>query len=215
MPISFLLNVQCPNPNCPVDVFSEDITDQHAPDNFSGAFIIPPGALLGQCPTCSTASRATGEILTFFRGQLERTDSYGEMQNAWNIRFTHCITDSQEYGSDSEHMNSKVFFQAARVNDADRVWIIQSSCIVRQDQGESFTFETMPFNVENPTELIGQINYGEFRDAVERYFRLLIGPEGVAFRIGQNVTNLRIGSQQMFHNHFAVVRNSGEVSSPW
>lgn len=215
MPISFPLSVQCPNASCPVDVFSEDITNQQWPANFSNAIIFKPGALLGQCPTCSTATRAVGQVLTFFRGVLERVDDYEELRNAWNIRFTHCITDSQEYGSDSEHMNSKLFFEAARVGDSNRIWIVQSGCIVRQDRGESFTFETMPFNVENPPEISGQINYGEFRDAVERYFRLLVGPEGVAVRIGANVTNLRISEQQVFHEHWAIVRSSSEVSSPW
>ena len=56
-------------------------------------------------------------------------------------------------------------------------------CNVRQPYGESFSFEKDPIEVEAPDEIKKIINYGQFRDEVENYFRKAVGPNQAEYEL--------------------------------
>jgi hypothetical protein len=58
--------------------------------------------------------------------------------------FSKIMQDSQVYGSNNEHMISRIFFSL----DGK-----EYECNVRQPYGENFSFENDPIEVETPDEL--------------------------------------------------------------
>ncbi len=91
------------------------------------------------------------------------------------VNFHKIIVDSQEYGSDDEYMVSRVFLdleiggQKHPNLDAD----------IKQTVGGSF--DTTPIEVESPPGYKGPFNYMAFREAVEGYYRSLVGEKGSLF----------------------------------
>jgi len=120
------------------------------------------------------------------------------------ITFNKCVQDSQEYGSDNEHMVSKVFFS---LNGKDY------ECIIRQPYGESFSFENDPVEVESPDELKKLMNYGQFRDEVEKYYRNLVGSQAKAIGIhgGQGI---RMTNNTFIISHTVEI-DEAEPSGAW
>ncbi|PKD15768.1 hypothetical protein APR41_10745 [Salegentibacter salinarum] len=98
------------------------------------------------------------------------------------LLFKKCIQDSQDYGSDNEHMISRIFYEVDGVD---------YECNVRQPYGESFSFDEDPIEVEAPKELGKKINYGQFRDEVENYYKQIVGSSGRGINI-QGGTNIRM-----------------------
>lgn len=96
--------------------------------------------------------------------------------------FSRCIQDSQVYGSTIEHTVARVFFSIEGK---------EYQCIVNQPHGESFSFEIDPIEVEAPKELKNLLNYGQFRDEVEKYYRMNIGAQGSGIRI-EGSTNIKM-----------------------
>ena len=93
-----------------------------------------------------------------------------------------CIQDSQEYGSDDEHMISRVFF---RVN-VEKGKETEDVVDIKQTVGSSF--ETGPLEVYRPRgKARGPWNHKAFVEAVESYYRGLVGATGQGFRIGPAV----------------------------
>jgi hypothetical protein len=95
------------------------------------------------------------------------------------------IQDSQEFGSDDEHMVSRVFFT---------LWLDDKSypdlsANVKQTVGSSF--EDAPLEVSKPTGYSGPFNYDAFRTAAEKYYRSCIGSSGIAMRVGE-AKNIRM-----------------------
>lgn len=88
------------------------------------------------------------------------------------IRFEKCIQDSQDYGSDDDHMVSRIFFSIeveGHVHDG-------LSADVKQPVGDSF--DDAPLEVTRPSGYDGSLDYAPFREAVEAYYRGLFGLSG-------------------------------------
>jgi hypothetical protein len=124
--------------------------------------------------------------------------------NKMELIFSKCILDSQEYGSDNEHMVSRVYFSI----DGE-----EYECNVRQPYGESFSFENDPIEVETPEELKGKVNYGQFRDEVENYYRKLVGANASSIRI-QGAPNVRMSGITFTIAHTATIDKAG-MSGGW
>lgn len=96
------------------------------------------------------------------------------------ILFKSCITNYQEIGSQSEKLQAKVIFE---INGQEYF------CNLNQPDGGINEFEDIPIEVSQPVPSI-KINYGEFRDAVEEYYRQCVGSKGRGINISgsSNVT---------------------------
>ncbi len=100
------------------------------------------------------------------------------------IKFTKCIQDSQIYGSTNEHMMSRIFMEV----DGK-----QYTCDIRQPHGSNFSFENDPIEVDPPANLQPLMNYEQFRNAVEEYYRNLFGKEGAFVKIAaMSAKNIRM-----------------------
>jgi len=99
------------------------------------------------------------------------------------VIFRKCIQDSQEYGSDDEHMVSRVFFDF-QIGDK-----IYENLYVDVKQTVGSNFESAPLEVGVPQNYKGPFNYSAFREAVEKYYRGLVGKQGVGIHIegGRNI----------------------------
>jgi len=97
--------------------------------------------------------------------------------------FDRCIQDSQDYGSDDEHMVSRVFFS---LNYGGEVY---ENLHVEIKQPVGADFETAPLEVGAPQGYKGPFNHEAFREAVEKYYRGLVGSKGSGIRIsgGKNI----------------------------
>ena len=97
------------------------------------------------------------------------------------VHFERCIQDSQTYGSDDEHMVSRVFF-SINVGGTDYPGL---SVDVKQSVGEDFEAATLEVSRPHGFPLF----YAPFREAVEAYYRSLVGKSGRGIRIagGKNV----------------------------
>ncbi len=103
--------------------------------------------------------------------------------------FLRCTQDSQEYGSNDEHMVSRVFFN---MNIDGKFYY--SYADIKQLVGGSY--ETDPIEVGRPIGFKGSFNYEAFRAEAEKYYRSLVGSNAGAIRITEG-TNIR-----MFNNRF-------------
>ena len=99
------------------------------------------------------------------------------------INIYKCIQDSQDYGSDDEHMVSRIFFNL-EIDDKkyDNLYVD-----VKQAVGSDF--ETGPIEIGNPFGYKGPFNYKEFREKIENYYRSLVGSKGRGIHIqgGRNI----------------------------
>ncbi len=95
-----------------------------------------------------------------------------------------CIQDSQEYGSDDEHMVSRVFCTLEA--DGHRH---KSHVDIKQTVGGDY--ETAPLEVGRPHGYRGPLDYERLRSEVERYYRSLVGSVGSGIRI-QGASNIRM-----------------------
>lgn len=122
------------------------------------------------------------------------------------LEFYKCIQDSQEFGSDNEHMMSRVFFTL----DGKPY-----ECNIRQPYGGNFSSEETPIEVETPQELKRVVNYLEFRDAVESYFREIIGGQGHGIRITGNVSNIRMMNNIFGRKKIVQINRAGDTGGAW
>jgi len=113
------------------------------------------------------------------------------MGNA-RVTFHQLIQDSQEYGSDDEHMVSRVFFSLQVDGGSYPILHVD----VKQTVGAEF--ENAPLEVGPPHGYNGPFNHEEFRNAVEEYYRGLVGSQGSAIRIKGGAGPIR-----MYNNRFA------------
>lgn len=93
------------------------------------------------------------------------------------VTFHKLIQDSQDYGSDDEHMVSRAFFT---LEIGDKTYSDLSTDI-KQPVGSAF--ESTVLEVSPPQGYKGPFNYAAFRDAVEQYYRNLIGSKGRGIHI--------------------------------
>jgi hypothetical protein len=102
-----------------------------------------------------------------------------------SVIFTHLIQDSQDYGSDDEHMVSRAFF-TLKVGDKTYPNLYAD---IKQTVGSSI--ESAPLEISRPAGYEGPFNHEKFRAAVEKYFRGQIGAAGRGIRI-QGGANIRM-----------------------
>lgn len=100
------------------------------------------------------------------------------------ITFHKCIQDSQEYGSNDEHMGSRLFFTFELGNKK-----FDLHADIKQAVGSSY--ETGTIEVGLPEGYKGPFNYEAFRDAAEKYYRSLVGSSAKGINI-QGSTNIRM-----------------------
>jgi len=124
------------------------------------------------------------------------------------VTFIRCIQDSQEYGSDDEHMVSRVFFDLEVSGTTHRGLFANLKQVVGSN------YETGAIEVGPPVGYSGSFNHIAFRDAAERYFRGLVGSKASAIRVQGG------GDIRMRNNTFDMIRvESFEIdvdpSSAW
>ena len=102
--------------------------------------------------------------------------------------FNTIIQDSQEFGSNNEHMVSQVFFDL-RVG-ADLHTGLAAD--IKQAVGDDY--ENAPLEVSMPQSLADSVNYAEFWKLVEQYYRDSFGSTGSAFPLGPGAKG------RMMHN---------------
>jgi hypothetical protein len=94
------------------------------------------------------------------------------------VRFKEMIQDSQDFGSDDEHMVSRIIFDLV----LDEARYENLFVDVKQVAGSSF--ESYPLEISYPASYQGPFNHEAFRDAAERYYRNLVGGQGSVIHIG-------------------------------
>jgi hypothetical protein len=110
------------------------------------------------------------------------------------VVFQRLFQDSQNIGSDEDHMVSRVFFTL----DVDGKTYEDMYVDVTQPYGTDFQEE--PVEVGPPQgSYEGNWNHNEFREAVEHYYRSSVGAQGRGIRLGPGVQDVR-----MRNNTFAV-----------
>jgi hypothetical protein len=93
--------------------------------------------------------------------------------------FRECIQDSQDYGSDDEHMISRVFFSLEVGGQRyDGLYVD-----IKQAVGSSY--ESGPIEVGTPcgAKYRGPFNHQAFSDGAEKYYRSLVGSKGRGIRV--------------------------------
>jgi len=123
------------------------------------------------------------------------------------ITFQKLIQDSQDYGSNDDHMVSRVFFNL----DIDGNLYPDLYADVKQIVGSAI--ESSPIEVSNPGGYKGPFDHDAFSNAVERYYRSLVGATGSGIRIS-GATNVRMRNNTFFATGVAKfeVKSSG---GPW
>jgi hypothetical protein len=106
------------------------------------------------------------------------------MQTA-HVTFTRLVQDSQDFGSNDDHMVSRVFFDLEYGGKTHRDLYVD----VKQTVGSNI--ESDPLEVGRVSDYSGPGNYTAFRAAVEKYFRSLVGSSGRGIRI-VNASNVRM-----------------------
>ena len=101
------------------------------------------------------------------------------------IKLLRVVQDSQEYGSDDEHMVSRVLFDM----EIDGTKYQGLHCDVKQIVGSSF--ETAPLEVSAPAGYKGPFNHEAFQQIVEHYYRSLVGSQGRGIQI-TGASNIRM-----------------------
>ena len=121
------------------------------------------------------------------------------------LNFERAVIDSQDYGSDDEFMVSRVFFSIDKGGKKTTGLHVD----VKQTVGSNF--ESSPLEIGRPIGFSDSLKYDEFREAVEKYFRQLIGTQGRVIKV-QGPAKIRIqNSTFMMSAKFEI---SGEKESP-
>lgn len=122
------------------------------------------------------------------------------------ITFYKCIQDSQDYGSDDEHMVSRVFFI---FGFADKKFDLHAD--IKQAVGSNY--ETGPIEVGRPEGYESPFNYEAFRDAAEKYYRQLVGSTATGIRI-QGGANIRMRNNT-FIQEMTIMCEIDEGTAGW
>jgi hypothetical protein len=80
------------------------------------------------------------------------------------VIFHQCIQDSQEYGSDDEHMVSRIFF-ILEIGE-ERFEGLYAN--IKQTVGSDY--DTAPIEVSQPYGYEGAFNHQAFHDCAEKYY---------------------------------------------
>jgi hypothetical protein len=107
----------------------------------------------------------------------------------FKVKFHRCIQDSQDYGSNDEHMVSRVFFSLDINGNREGDFSADLKQVVGSD------FESGDIEVSAPHGYIGPFNHHGFADAATKYFRSLVGAKGSGIRI-QGGSNIRMRNNE-------------------
>ncbi|WP_125917215.1 hypothetical protein [Hymenobacter coccineus] len=214
--ISLTLSMRAKCISCGVEnIFPTVVT---IPVNLDRPLLVPAGDVIAdgsdRCPVCNGEVRTMGGLFQFRNGQLEHERDMVQLRREWHIMFTSCTINSQEYGSNNEHMVSRVNFIIKPGDDFFDEHRRSISCTVCQAYGENYTFETSPLEVENPPELVRKINYSEFQFSVERYFRSVLGNNGGGFRLN-NAHDIAMRNMTFDIEGLAVIHAAESGSAAW
>jgi uncharacterized protein YktA (UPF0223 family) len=123
------------------------------------------------------------------------------------ITFHKCIQDSQEYGSDDEHMVSRIFFSIEVTKEQDSEVEVEEYDDLYADikQVIGGKFERSPIEVSFPYLSSGEpysgvTDYQAFRNAAEDYFRGLVGTKASGIHI-EGVSNIRMSNNLLMKEH--------------
>ncbi len=105
------------------------------------------------------------------------------------VKFHRCHQDSQEYGSDDEHMVSRVFFSLEVDGKPKGEFYTDLKLVVGDD------FETGAIEVGPPVGYEGPFSHVQFTNAVTAYFRSLVGSRGSGIHI-EGGRNIRMRNNQ-------------------
>ena len=102
------------------------------------------------------------------------------------LTFHRIHQDSQAFGSDDEHMVSRLFFTL----EVDEERFEDLYCDVKQVVGGDYA--TGPLEVSPPASYSGPMNYMAFRNAAEDYYRSAFGGGGWAVSFGPGASDIRM-----------------------
>lgn len=99
------------------------------------------------------------------------------------ITFTKLIQDSHEFGSNDEHMISRVFFDI----EAEGRTKLSTYANIKQAVGSDY--ENTQLEVSRPYVYQGPFDYFKFQQLAEMYYRNLVGSTGSGINIsgGSNI----------------------------
>jgi len=103
----------------------------------------------------------------------------------FKVKFHKVIQDSQDVGSDDEHMTSRVFFSL--IVDGNPAG--EFSAVLKQRVGSKFNKSDI--EVSAPDGYDGPFDHVRFSDAARVYFSRAFGAEGSGIRFG-GVANIRM-----------------------
>ena len=86
------------------------------------------------------------------------------------VTFKHLIPDIKEFGSDDEHMGSRIFFDLEIGGEESKGLYVD----VKHKRGVKL--ETISIEISSPHGYEGPFNYTAFHDEVEKYYRSCLGP---------------------------------------
>ena len=121
------------------------------------------------------------------------------------VTFKKLIQDSQDYGSDDDHMVSRAFF------DLEIGGKKLENLHVDLKQTVGSDIESGSIEVGHVHGYSGPGNYEVFRREVESYFRSLVGSSGSGIHI-QGASNIRMRNNTFVREHtvqFPVSQNGG------
>ena len=130
------------------------------------------------------------------------------MKDFAKIEFYKCIQDSQELGSDNEHVISKIFFSFT-FNEKTSHYCPN----IHQSYGSNFSYESDPLQVTNPFPIGFLINYEQFRNSAESYYRMCVGEHGFGIRISGG-TNIRMMNNTVLLSYSVSIEINGN-SPAW
>ncbi len=93
------------------------------------------------------------------------------------VTFRQVIQDSQDYGSDDQHMVSRIFF------DLDIAGQHHEGLHVDVKQTVGSDYETSPLEMGAPHGYRGPFNHEAFREAAEKYYHSQVGSSASGIRI--------------------------------
>jgi hypothetical protein len=115
------------------------------------------------------------------------------------FHFTHCIQDLQSYGSDDDHMVSRVFLSIALDSQPRGDFYADLKQTVG-DNYETGAIEVGPPTTESGETYSGPMSHACFSDGAVKYFRSLVGSLGSGIRIGGG-SNIRM-RDNLFESSF-------------
>lgn len=121
------------------------------------------------------------------------------------VTFTKLLQDSQDLGSDDEHMVSRAYCMVDAEGQQYETYMD-----IKQPVGGNF--EADELEVSLPAEYSGPVNYAAMRAAAEEYYRSLVGSSGSGIRV-EGASSVRMRDNTFIQTHAVQVDFSNEGAS--